>query len=65
MIEDDMESMHKMEDGTTMGNSENMSGDSMHTMDDGTEMTDETMHMDMMHEGEEVENHGSDTHGQH
>jgi hypothetical protein len=33
-----------------MDNSEKVSGDSMHTMDDGTKMTDETMHMEMMHE---------------
>jgi hypothetical protein len=42
-----------------------VSGDSMHTMDDGTKMTDETMHMEMMHEWEELEKHGSDKHGDH
>mgnify|MGYP007124596287 FL=1 len=65
MIEDDSESMHKMENGDKMDNSEKMSWDSMHTMDNGEKMTDETMHMETMHDGEQVANHGSDKHGEH
>jgi len=34
-------------------------------MDDGTMMTDEVMHMETMHNGENIEIHGSDKHGDH
>ena len=37
----------------------------MHTMDDGTMMTYEVMHMETMHNGENIEIHGSDKHGDH
>jgi hypothetical protein len=46
------------EDGSDMS-------DSTHTMDDGTVMTDKVMHMETMHDGEEIDDHGSDTHGDH
>jgi hypothetical protein len=65
MIEDDsdMSGMnHTMSDGTMMDNDEMMSGDSTHTMDDGTVMKDSEMHMEMMHEGDDTPEHGSDKH---
>jgi len=31
-------------------------------MDDGTVMTDKDMHMETMHEDDDIEDHGSDTH---
>ena len=68
MIEDDAEMKgmtHTMEDGTKMDNDEVMSWDSTHTMDDGTVMTDSEMHMEMMHEGDDIEEHGSDKHWDH
>ena len=67
MIEDDneMSGMHTMEDGTKMDHSMEMSGDSTHTMEDGTVMTDEEMHMEMMHKWDDIEAHGSDKHGDH
>jgi len=67
MIEDDseMSGMHTMEDGTKMSNDEVMSEDSTHTMEDGTVMTDKQMHMETMHDGEDIEEHGSDKHGDH
>ena len=67
MIEDDndMSGMHTMEDGTKMGNDEAMSWDSTHTMEDGRVMTDQEMHMETMHEGEDIEEHGSDKHWDH
>ena len=68
MIEDDAEMKwmtHTMEDGTKMSNDEAMSGDSTHIMDDGTVMKDSEMHMEMMHEWDDIKEHGSDTHGDH
>ena len=56
---------HMMPDGTTMSNDAAMSADSTHTMDDGTVMTDSEMHMEMMHEGDDIEEHGSNSHGDH
>ena len=56
---------HTMADGTKMSNNEAMSWDSSHTMEDGTVMTDSEMHMEMMHKGEAMEDHGSDSHGDH
>ena len=56
---------HTMDDGTKMSNDEAMSADSTHTMDDGTTMTDSEMHMEMMHEWDDIEEHGSDKHGDH
>lgn len=56
---------HTMSDGTTMSNDSAMSADSTHTMDDGTVMTDSEMHMEMMHEGDDIEEHGSGNHGDH
>ncbi len=56
---------HMMPDGTTMSNDSAMSADSTHTMDDGTVMTDSEMHMEMMHEGDDIEEHGSGNHGDH
>ena len=60
-----MSGNHTMGDGTTMSNDEAMSGDSTHTMEDDTTMTDSEMHMEMMHEGDDMEEHGSDKHGDH
>ncbi len=60
-----MSGNHTMDDGTKMSNDEAMSGDSTHTMEDGTTMTDSEMHMEMMHEGDDIEEHGSDKHGDH
>ena len=68
MIEDDSEMSgmnHTMSDGTIMGDDEAMSWSSTHTMDDGTVMKDSEMHMEMMHEWDDIEEHGSDTHGDH
>lgn len=68
MIEDDSEMSgmnHTMSDGTKMSNDEAMSGDSTHTMDDGTVMKDSEMHMEMMHEWEDMEEHGSEKHWDH
>ncbi len=68
MIEDDAEMKgmtHTMEDGTKMSNDEAMSGDWTHIMDDGTVMKDSEMHMEMMHEWDDIKEHGSDTHGDH
>jgi len=59
------DSNHTMDDGTKMDNSMEMSWDSTHTMDDGTVMKDSEMHMEMMHEWEDLEEHGSDKHGDH
>ena len=56
---------HTMEDGTKMSNDGAMSGDSSHTMEDGTVMKDSEMHMEMMHEWDDIKEHGSDTHGYH
>ena len=61
----DMSGTHKMEDWETMDNRETMSWDSTHTMDDGTVMTDKDMHMETMHEDDDIEDHGSDTHWDH
>ena len=60
-----MSGNHTMEDGSMMKNDEAMSGDSTHIMEDGTTMTDSEMHMEMMHEWDDMEAHGSDTHGDH
>lgn len=68
MIEDDsdMSGMnHTMDDGTMMENDEAMSGDSTHTMDDGEIMKDSEMHMEMMHDWDDIKNHDADTHGDH
>ncbi|MDQ7022434.1 MAG: hypothetical protein Q9M97_02720 [Candidatus Gracilibacteria bacterium] len=71
MIEDDSEKKevmpkgaHKMADGTIMlADGSTMSG--THIMEDGTTMTDSKMHTEMMHEGEDIEEHGSEEHGNH
>jgi predicted small metal-binding protein len=42
-----------------------MSGDSTHTMDDGEIMKDSEMHMEMMHDWDDIKNHDADTHGDH
>ena len=71
MIEDDSEEKmimpewaHKMPDGSIMlADGTTMSGN--HTMEDGTVMKDSEMHMEMMHDGENIEEHGSDKHGDH
>lgn len=68
MIEDDSEMSgmdHTMSDGSKMSNDEAMTWDSTHTMDDGTEMKDDEMHMEMMHDGEEIDDHSSEEHGSH
>jgi len=68
MIEDDNEVSgmnHTMSDGTKMNDSEDMSWNWTHTMDDGSTMKDSEMHMEMMHDGEDIEDHGSDKHWEH
>jgi len=56
---------HIMYDGTKMSNNGTMSADSTHTMEDGTVMKDSEMHMEMMHEWDDIKEHGSDTHWDH
>jgi hypothetical protein len=34
-------------------------------MDDGTVMKDNEMHMEKMHEDDDIEDHDADTHGDH
>ena len=65
MIEDDaeMSGTHTMEDGSEMDNSMEMEG--KHVMEDGSVMADDEMHMEMMHDGEDIEKHGPDEHGEH
>ena len=60
-----MSGNHTMEDGSMMQNDGTMSADSTHTMEDGTVMKDSEMHMEMMHEGDDIEEHGSGKHGDH
>jgi hypothetical protein len=54
-----------MGDDSSMIEDDSDMSDMTHTMDDGTTMTDKDMHMETMHDGEEIDDHGSDTHGDH
>jgi hypothetical protein len=71
MIEDDSEEKgimpkwaHNMPDGTVMmPDWSTISGS--HIMEDGEVMTDNAMHMEMMHEWEVIEEHWDDKHGDH
>lgn len=61
----DHSGMDMSDDSSMIEDDSEMPVKSSHTMEGGTVMKDNEMHMEMMHEWDDIEGHGSDTHGDH